>query len=109
MASVGSSGGRRIQNANVQIIANLVDNGVYAQEAVDAPRIDTSTPALALSDRIDAAIIEELQSMGHPVSVRQEHLMTSDFASPVVIRRADDGTLDGGADPWYFPATILGL
>lgn len=107
LASVGSSGGRRIQNANVQVIANLVDSGMTAQEAIDAPRIDTSTPALSVSARIDAAILDELAAMGHPVSVRQEHLMTSDFASPVVIRRSSEGTVDGGADPWYFPATVI--
>ncbi len=107
LASVGSSGGRRIQNANVQLIANIVDAGMTAQEAVDAPRIDTSTPALGISARIDEGIRDELAAMGHPVSVRYEHLMTSDFASPVVLRRAPDGTLDGGADPYYFPATII--
>jgi gamma-glutamyltranspeptidase / glutathione hydrolase len=109
VASVGSSGGRRIQNANAQIIANIIDTGMTAQEAIDAPRIDASTLALAVSARIDPAIINELAAKGHPVSVRQEQLMTSDFASPVVIRRADDGTLDGGADPYYFPATVIGL
>jgi gamma-glutamyltranspeptidase / glutathione hydrolase len=107
LASVGSSGGRRIQNANVQIIANIVDAGMTAQDAVHAPRIDTSTPALAASARIDAGILDELAAMGHPVSVRQEHLMTSDFASPVVLRRSPDGAIDGGADPWYFPATVV--
>jgi hypothetical protein len=35
--------------------------------------------------------------------------MTSDFASPVVLRRAADGTLDGGADPYYFPATVIAM
>jgi hypothetical protein len=71
--------------------------------------MDTSTPALAISARIDESIVDELAAMGHPVSVRQEHLMTSDFASPVVLRRAPDGTLDGGADPYYFPATVIAL
>lgn len=107
LASVGSSGGRRIQNANVQIIANIVDAGMTAQDAVNAPRIDTSTPALSASARIDTGILDELAAMGHPVSVRQEHLMTSDFASPVVLRRSSDGAIDGGADPWYFPATVV--
>lgn len=107
LASVGSSGGRRIQNANAQVIANLVDGGMTAQEAADAPRIDTSTPGLSLSARIDEEVRDALEAMGHPVSVRHEHLMTADFASPVVLRRAGDGMLDGGADPYYFPATVI--
>lgn len=108
-ASVGSSGGRRIQNCNVQIIMNLVDGGQTAQDAVTTPRLDASTIDLAMSTRIDPGIRQELEAMGHPVSSRDESLMTSDFASPVVIRRAADGTLDGGADPWYFPATAGGI
>lgn len=109
MASVGSSGGRRIQNCNVQIVANLVDGGMTAQEAVNTPRIDASTRALAISTRIDPVVREELVAMGHAVSPRDESLMTSDFASPVVIRRDDGGILDGGADPWYFSATAAAV
>ena len=109
IASVGSSGGRRIQNCNVQIIANIVDGGMSAQEAIDTPRIDTSTRALAISTRIDRDIREELAAMGHAVSPRDESLMTSDFASPVAIRRDATGLLDGGADPWYFSATAAAV
>jgi gamma-glutamyltranspeptidase/glutathione hydrolase len=109
IASVGSSGGRRIQNCNAQIIANIIDGGMTAQEAINTPRIDTSTRALAISTRIDPVIREELAAMGHAVSPRDESLMTSDFASPVVIRRNDDGTLDGGADPWYYSATAAAV
>ena len=105
VASVGASGGRRIQNCNAQLIMNIVDFGMSAQQAIDAPRIDTSTRPLAISTRIDPAVRDRLAAMGHDVSPRDESLMTSDFASPVVVRRGNDGTLDGGADPWYFPAT----
>ena len=109
LASVGSSGGRRIQNCNAQIITNLVDFGMSAQEAIDAPRIDTSTRLLAVSARIDPAVRERLAEVGHAVSPRDEALMTSDFASPVVVRREPEGALDGGVDPWYFPASAGGL
>lgn len=109
LASVGSSGGRRIQNCNVQIVSNIVDFGMSAQEAIDAPRIDTSTRPLAISKRVDPDVRARLAAMGHDVSPRDESLMTSDFASPVVIRREPDGALDAGADPWYFPATAAGL
>jgi gamma-glutamyltranspeptidase/glutathione hydrolase len=109
LASIGSSGGRRIQNCNAQIITNMIDGGMTAQEAIDAPRIDTSTQALAISTRVGAAIREELAAMGHPVSPRDESLMTSDFASPVAVRRSPDGVLDGGADPYYYPATTAAV
>ncbi|HWV24928.1 MAG TPA: gamma-glutamyltransferase [Thermomicrobiales bacterium] len=108
IASIGSSGGRRIQNCNAQIIMNIVDGGMTMQEAVDAPRIDTSTKALAISTRFGQPVINELAAMGHPVSPRDESLMTSDFASPVAIRRSGN-VFDGGADPWYYSATTAAL
>lgn len=108
-ASIGASGGRRITNCNVQVAANLIDNGMRAQDAIEAPRIDTSTVFLAVSSRIPEVIRDGLRDMGHDVSVRDETQMTSDFASPIAIRRSDSGGMDGGADPWYFPATVAGL
>ena len=80
-----------------------------AQEAIDAPRIDTSTRLLAVSARIDPAVRERVAEVGHAVSPRDEALMTSVFASPVVVRREPEGALDGGVDPWYFPASAGGL
>ena len=109
IASVGASGGRRIQNCNAQLVCNLIDFGMGAQEAIEAPRIDASTRALAVSIRLAAAVRDRLARMGHNVSVRDEALMTADFASPVLIRRLADGTLEGGTDPWYFPATAGGI
>lgn len=107
VASVGSSGGRKIQNCNAQVIANIVDGDMGAQEAIVTPQIDASTVELITSVRIPADVRDALSRMGHDVAVRDESMMTLDFASPVAIRRNDDGVLDGGADPYYFPATII--
>lgn len=109
VASIGSSGGRKIQNCNAQLAVNLIDFGMDIQAAISAPRIDASTLSLAVDDRIDPAVIEGLRKLGHPVSVRDERLLTADFASPTGVRRGPDGTLTGGADPYYFPATAAGL
>lgn len=109
LASIGSSGGRRIQNCNAQIVMNMIDGGMSAQDAINTPRIDTSTTSLAISTRIDPAVREELAAMGHKVSPRDESLMTSDFASPVVIGRNPNGELDGGSDPWYYAATTAAV
>jgi gamma-glutamyltranspeptidase / glutathione hydrolase len=108
-ASIGASGGRRIQNCIAQIIVNLLDFGLGMQDAISAPRIDASVPALAVSARLPAATRDRLAALGHHLSVRDEALFTGDFASPVGILRAADGTLTGGADPFYFPATVIGL
>ena len=109
VASLGASGGRKIMNCNAQLVMNIVDSENTAQEAISAPRIDCSTTEVLASQRIDKSIRESLAALGYDVSPRLEGLLTGDFSSPVAIRRLADGTLDGGADPWYFPATIVGV
>ncbi len=107
--SIGSSGGRKIMNCNAQVIANLTAHGMTLHEAIEAPRIDASTRDLAISMRIDPAVRQRLEEMGHPVSARDETLLTADFASPVGCARDGSGGLEGAVDQWYFPATTIAL
>ena len=109
VASLGASGGRKIMNCNAQLVMNIVDSGMNAQEAISAPRIDCSTTQVLASQRIDEAVRASLADLGYDVSVRHEGLLTGDFSSPVAVRRSPVGTLDGGADPWYFTATAVGV
>lgn len=104
-ASLGASGGRRIMNCNAQLVINLTDWRLAAQPAISAPRIDCSTAELLLSWRFPVETVKALQKMGHRVGIRDERLFTGDFASPTAVRRTLDGVYDGGADPFYFPAT----
>ncbi len=105
VAAIGSSGGRKIMSCNAQVATNVAAFGLPIGEALDAPRIDASTQALAVSARIDPAVRDALATAGHPVSVRDETLLTADFASPVAISRSPDGHLKAAADAWYFPST----
>ncbi len=106
-ASLGSSGGRRIMNCNAQLVINLTDWRLAAQPSISAPRIDCSTAELLLSWRFPAETVKALTGMGHRVGVRDERLFTGDFASPTAIRFMSDRVFDGGADPFYAPATAL--
>ncbi|MDQ3513849.1 MAG: gamma-glutamyltransferase [Chloroflexota bacterium] len=108
VASLGASGGRKIMACDVQLVMNLLDHGLSMQPAITAPRIDASTPALHASDRIDPATRQALAALGHPVEAHHESAGGSEFASPVGIRRAPDGTLQGGADLFY-PAMAIGV
>jgi gamma-glutamyltranspeptidase/glutathione hydrolase len=110
VASLGSSGGRRIINCNAQLVMNLLDHGLSIQPAIEAPRIDASTPDLLVSARLPLAAQEGLSAMGHRVVPRDERNLLGDFASPVGIQRSTDGTgtLRGGADPFY-TAMALGV
>jgi gamma-glutamyltranspeptidase / glutathione hydrolase len=103
--SLGASGGRRIMNCNAQLVINLTDWRLAAQPAISAPRIDCSTSQLLLSWRFPAETAKALRAMGHRVAIRDERLFTDGFASPTAIRCTLDGVFDGGADPFYAPAT----
>lgn len=109
VATIGASGGRKIMNCNAQQIMNIVDARASAQAAIDAPRIDCSSGQLVASSRIAESVREGLAELGYDVAVRHEGLLSGDFSSPMAISRAEDGTLDGGADPWYFPATCVSV
>ena len=106
VASVGSSGGRKIMNANAQLITNLVDFGLGMHDALEAPRIDASTRNLVVSARLPQETIARLTDLGYDLIVRDETQFAGDFASPVAIARDADGTLEGAADPFYAPASV---
>jgi gamma-glutamyltranspeptidase/glutathione hydrolase len=105
--SLGAMGGRRILNALPQIIANVIDHGMGMQEAIGAPRIDCSTGIVQASDRIPAATINALRSMGHEVETIEEDVLGFEFGSPAGIL-ADGKTLRGGVN-LYYPAMAVGL
>jgi gamma-glutamyltranspeptidase/glutathione hydrolase len=106
-ASFGASGGRRILNCNAQLIVNLTDWRLAAQPAISAPRIDCSTAELLMSVRFPAETIRAMEKLGHRVGIRDERLFTGDFASPAAVRLTLKGGFDGGADPFYAPATAM--
>lgn len=109
VAALGASGGRKIMNCVAQIAMNLVDHGMTMQPATSAPRIDASTPALYVNANIAASTIDELRSLGHRLVVKDDRQMRGEFSSPACVQAAPDGTFRGGVDPWYFPATAVGV
>jgi gamma-glutamyltranspeptidase / glutathione hydrolase len=108
LATLGASGGRRILNCVAQMMFNLIDYGMTMQPAVSSPRIDSSTPELLVNIRIPTPTHEALRQLGHTVVPRDEQDFHGDFASPACVQLHSDGTLRGGIDPYYRPATASG-
>ena len=101
--AVGASGGRRITNCVTSLVVNLLDYGMGPQQAIDAPRVDCSTPLTVVDGRIDAAVVEELRARRHhAAAIDPSYLIDgpNPFASPVAVSRDRDG-LRGGADPFH--------
>ncbi|MCZ6616495.1 MAG: gamma-glutamyltransferase [Gammaproteobacteria bacterium] len=63
--ALGSVGGTRIFPSVFQAIVNVLDHGMTAQEAVEAPRIWTQGDGLALESGVSDQILAELRSLGH--------------------------------------------
>ena len=101
--AVGASGGRRITNCVTSLVVKMLDFGLGPQQAIDAPRLDCSTPLTAIDGRVAAAVIDELHDRRHHVAAIDPRYTTegmSPFASPVAIAR-DGATLRGGADTFH--------
>ncbi|MCS6892271.1 MAG: gamma-glutamyltransferase [Rhodovarius sp.] len=102
-AAIGLPGGLRIFGSVFQAVLNLVDHGMTAQQAVEAPRIWTQGGPLELEPGISPAAEEALAAMGHPVQ-----------RVPVVgggmscIRFHPDGMLEGAAC-WRADGTPIAL
>ncbi len=101
--AVGASGGRRITNCVTSLVVKMLDFGLGPQAAIDAPRLDCSTPLSAVDGRVAPAVIDELRARRHHVGAIDARYVTeglSPFASPVAIARDGDG-LRGGADTFH--------
>ncbi len=100
LLAVGASGGRRITNCVSQLISHVVDHQMSAQEAIDAPRVDGSTPWVTAAARLEDAVIEDLRARGWEVQL-PPYPEQSAFASPLAILAGPGGSLRGGVDTFH--------
>jgi gamma-glutamyltranspeptidase / glutathione hydrolase len=92
----GSPGGRTIINTVVQTVSNVIDYGMNAQEAVDAPRLHHQW----LPDRTDFErfglspdTVKILEGMGHVLRA-----VGAQGVAEVILVDPRDGSLQGGSD-----------
>ncbi len=91
---LGSAGSNRIRSAILQVIARVVDEGMEAQAAIDAPRLHWENEVVYCEPGIDA---DALEAAGREVArFRQPNLF---FGGAQCVVRAPDGTLSGAGDP----------
>lgn len=106
---VSGTPGANIQvQTNAQVISNVIDLGMNAQEAVDAPRwqhlvspgesagIEGFTGVLQLESRFEASTLDGLRAKGHDVSA----ISPLGHGSAVqLLRVLPNGTYEFGSDP----------
>ena len=96
-AVFGNMGGPMQPQGHTQVIGNLVDHGMNAQEAVDHPRHFHGGYTLLVEGRIGWEEIQKLKNLGHEVEVGADYVVPVGGAQ--VIRVHEDGVRDAGSDP----------
>jgi gamma-glutamyltranspeptidase/glutathione hydrolase len=108
--ALSTPGGDNQDQALMQMFLNVVDFGLNAQAAIEAPRYQTrhlvssydnhawNRGDLILDERIPQATIADLAERGHHVSI---HSRYANGAAPVMIKILPSGILEAGADPFY--------
>lgn len=108
--ALSTPGGDNQDQALIQILLDVVEFNLNAQNAVEAPRFQTrhlvssfdnhawNLGDLLLDERIPPATIAELTERGHHTSTRSRF---ANGAAPVVIKVLPSGIIEAGADPFY--------
>jgi gamma-glutamyltranspeptidase/glutathione hydrolase len=98
----------------IQILLNVIEFGMNAEMALEAPRFQTrhlvssfdnhamNRGDLLLDDRIAAGTYTELTNRGHRTGLNSRW---SSGAAPVMIRVLPNKVLEAGADPYGYRAT----
>jgi gamma-glutamyltranspeptidase / glutathione hydrolase len=95
VASLGAPGGAWITVAVLQVLLNIFEFGMGAQEAVMAPRFSATSDTIDISNRILRSTQQALERNGYTV---QRSPVSFAFAGVHAIT-CFDGLLEGGADP----------
>ena len=95
--ALGSAGSNRIRSAIVQTIANVIDGGMAAQAAVDAPRIHVEGDLIDAEPAVDPQALDWLA--GHDWNLRRWQDRNLYFGGVQAVVRDAAGGISGGGDP----------
>ncbi len=93
---VGSAGSIRLRAAILQIVVNVVDHGLSAEEAIEAPRVHLEEDVLQLEGGTDPAAADLLEAQGYDVIRWATGNLYFGGAAAVVGR---NGELEAAGDP----------
>ncbi len=108
--AMSTPGGDNQDQALLQMFLNVVEFGLNAQQAVEAPRFQTrhlvssfdnhawNRGDLLLDERIPSAVVNDLIARGHHAEPRSRY---ANGAAPVMIRVLPSAIIEAGADPFY--------
>jgi gamma-glutamyltranspeptidase/glutathione hydrolase len=109
--ALSTPGGDNQEQSLLQLFFNVVEFGMNAETAVEAPRYQTrhlissfdnhawNLGDLLLDERIPADIALELSEKGHRIETRSKW---NSGAAPVMVHVFPDGVIEAGADPYGY-------
>src|SRR5712692_3823332 len=109
--ALSTPGGDNQDQSLLQILLDVVEFGMNAEQAIEAPRFQTrhlvssfdnhamSPGDLLLDERINSAVVTELAERHHRIGTRSRW---SSGAAPVLIRVTPGGVIEAGADPYGY-------
>jgi gamma-glutamyltranspeptidase / glutathione hydrolase len=113
--ALSTPGGDNQDQSLLQILLDVIDFGMNAEQAIEAPRFQTRhlvssfdnhamTPGdLLLDERINSAVMTELAERHHHIGTRSRW---SSGAAPVLIRVTPGGVIEAGADPYGYRSAL---
>jgi gamma-glutamyltranspeptidase/glutathione hydrolase len=96
--ALGSAGSNRIRSAVLQTVLGVVDGGLGAQAAVEAPRVHLEERVVEAEPGVDPAVLDSLERDGWEVHRWRERNLYFGGAQAVA-RDRKTGALSGGGDP----------
>ena len=99
---LGSAGSNRIRSALLQVIVNVLDRGMDARAAVEAPRLHWEDGSVYTEPGIDHAALEDAGCTLAPF--RDRNLF---FGGCQAVERSAEGVLSGGGDPRRGGAVVV--
>lgn len=108
---LSTPGGDNQDQALLQMLLNVVDFGMNAQQSVEAPRFQSrhlvssfdnhamNPGELVMDERFSSAVFTELAAKGHKL---EKNSRWNSGAAPVMIRVLPSGVMEAGADPYGY-------
>jgi gamma-glutamyltranspeptidase/glutathione hydrolase len=108
---MSTPGGDNQDQSMLQVLLNVIEFNMNAQQAVEAPRFETRhlvysfdnhsmVPGdLKIDERMSAGSFQDLAARGHKIGTRTRW---SAGAMPVLVRMLPNGAIEAGADPYGY-------
>jgi gamma-glutamyltranspeptidase/glutathione hydrolase len=94
---VGSAGSIRLRAAILQIVVNVLDHGLDAGQAIEAPRVHLDEDVLQLEAGTSRDAAAKLEEAGYEVKLWADRNLYFGGAAAVAV--GPDGTLEAAGDP----------